>query len=437
MCPERPKMLPHRECLTTLAGFFAASVLFVTMAVPGSLAAQEAEPAFTPTLFVVGSTTNNEFRTVDGPVGDSSLYAEMELPFTFSGPRWSGGFSFNPAWRKQRSLEGIDDFDSSVNGWLRGDLSPRTRLALRVGVARSAQLTGLDRADLVTSRADRVRSRASAALTHRLNTVGDTVDFGLDFDRVDYLDGEFVSERSYAAQAGYGRAINPRLSFYVGGGVGRFEYETGQAIHTLSPRVGFNYRLAPRTDLSVRGGVSFVRGGNDPETADDRRTVTAEASLGHSGQSWSTSFTTAREVASGVAFGEPTLRTRLIGSVDWGDPRWRLGLSAGIARNESVLEEGGTLLLLSPDGLITAEARSVDTVSLCLDSGFRMTEWMSIVGSGRLIDQRPESGADSLRLDVYRVSLGIAVHPYAGPIKSRRGADVLRRYGRAGSIGSC
>lgn len=407
---------------------------------PNAAAQEQGEPEFTPTLFLVGSTTNNEFRTGGDTVGDSSLYAELELPFTFNGPRWSGGFSLNPAWRKQRQLNGIDDFDSSLDGWLRGDLSPRTRVAFNVGVARSAQLTGLDSPDLVTSRADRVRSRASIALTHTLNLAGDTIDARAQFDMVEYLDGEFVSERSYHLETGYGHALDPRFSFYVGGGVGRFEYDGGGAVHTFSPRAGFNYRIGPRTDLRVRGGVSFVRG--DELTTEglrevSGRTVTAEASFGSSGQAWSYGISAGREVASGVALGEPTLRSRLSGSVDWGNPRWRLGMSAGVARNESLLEDGGALLLLSEDGLIVSRAESVDTYSLCLDTGFRFTEWMSLVSSGRLIDQRPTGGDDSLQLDVYRVSVGIAVHPYAGPIKSRRGAEVLRRYGRAGSIGSC
>ncbi len=67
----------------------AALLTSVALASATAVAQEQGEPAFTPTLFVLGSTTNNEFRSSGEPVGDSALYAEVELPVTFRGPRWS------------------------------------------------------------------------------------------------------------------------------------------------------------------------------------------------------------------------------------------------------------------------------------------------------------------------------------------------------------
>lgn len=152
----------------------ALSVLLTTL-VPSIGLAQEEEPAFTPALFVLGSSTNDELRRGGAPGADSSLFAELEIPFTFRGPRWTGGLSLNPAWRKQRELAELDSFDSSIDGWLSGSLSPRTRLDVNAAFVRSAQPTALDRADIVTPRSDRVRGAASARLDHELNRVGDRV----------------------------------------------------------------------------------------------------------------------------------------------------------------------------------------------------------------------------------------------------------------------
>lgn len=421
----------------------AVALVLVLLATPAPARAQSAEsrePVFTPTLFVLGSTTDNELRTSTGTLGDSSLYAEVELPFTFRSPRWTGGASFNPAWRKHRDLSALDDFEGSLDGWLSGALSPRTRLAVNLSAVRTAQLSALDEVDLITPRSDRVRGRASAALTHVLNPAGDSINARVDFATIEYLDNDFLSQRDYGVQLGYGHAMGPRLSLHVAGAGRRIEYDGGGWVHTATPLAGFDYRLAPRTDLAVRGGLSFSTGqvGADAGARPvDARELTLEATLAHRGQGWGASLEAGRAIATGVALGEPTVRTRVEGSVSWAGPRWRLGLSAGFARNDAFVGDDGSLLLLGPDGLVNAVSGSIDTVSSCVDLGYRLASWMSVVGSGRVAQQTPAGPGPDLDLSFYRFSLGIAIHPYAGPVNTRRGAEVLRRYGRAGSIGSC
>jgi len=401
--------------------------------------AQQATTQFTPTLFIVGSTTNNELRDVNNPVAESSFYSEADLPFVFRGKRMSGGFSINPAWRQYRELEELNQFEAGVSGWLSGELGPRTQLNMVVGGAYSSQLTALDTADIITPRTRRTRSRGSASIQHRLNSRGDALDFSFDYDGTDYLDGEFVSQRSFGLLAGYARAIDARLSLSLSGRIDRIQYDNGNWINTGTPLLGFNYRLGPRTDLDVRGGLSLSQqGGPDALLADQAtsQTVALSASLRHRGDNWSMGLSGSRRVASGVAIGAPTLRTQLLGILGWQDARWRLGVSAGVASNKRFDDQSGSIIL-TPEGFAVTEADEIRTVTSCAGVAFRALDWMSVVGAGRFGLQRPVGVTDALDLDVYRVSVGIALHPHAPAINTAGGAAVLSQYGRAGSFGSC
>lgn len=428
-------------------GRLLAVALTLAILVPATAWAQDrvvtGEPAttyFTPTLFLMGTTTNNELRDAGTPVSASSLYSEAELPFAFRGPRLSGGFSINPAWRQYQDpeLSELNQFEAGLSGWVTGSLGPRTRLSIVVGGAYTTQLTALDAADIITPRTRRTRSRGSASLSHRLNSRGDTFDMSLDYDGTDYLEGDFVGSSGFGLLAGYSRSLDTRLSVSLSGRVDRIQYDNGTWVNSGTPLLGLSYALAPRTDLSVRGGISFSqRGGTESLSGDAaRQNVAVSADLRHRGENWSLTLSGSQRVASGVAIGEPTLRRQLIGVLDWQDARWRVGINAGVASNR-LLQAGGDAVILTPDGPVVTDAEEIRTFTSCLGIGFRALRWVSVVGAGRFGLQRPVGATDALDLDVYRFSFGIALHPQAPPINTAAGSYVLGRYGRAGSFGSC
>lgn len=428
-------------------GRLLAAALIVATLVPATAGAQDrvvtGEPAtsyFTPTLFLMGTTTNNELRDVATPVQASSLYSEAELPFSFRGPRLSGGFSINPAWRQYRDpeLQELNQFEAGLSGWLTGSLGPRTRLNIVVGGAYTTQLTALDSGDIITPRTQRTRSRGSASLSHRLNARGDAFDLNFDYDGTDYLEDDFVGSNAFGLLAGYSRALDARLSVSLSGRVDRIQYDDGTWVNAGTPLLGLSYAVAPRTDLSVRGGISFSqRGGSETLLGDEaRQNVAVSADLRHRGENWSLTLSSGQRVATGVAIGEPTLRRQLIGILDWQDARWRIGINAGIASNR-LLQADGDAVIVTPDGPVVTDAEEIRTFTSCLGVGFRALSWMSVVGSGQFGLQRPVGASDALDLDVYRFSFGFALHPQAPPINTAAGSYVLGRYGRAGSFGSC
>jgi hypothetical protein len=420
-----------------------AALVVAMLLIPAAAAAQDvtdrSSTTFTPTLFVMGSFTNNELRSAVDPISASSIYSEAELPFVFRGKRWSGGFSVNPAWRKYSELDQLNQFETSLSGWLDGRLGQRTRLRVLMGGAHTSQLTALDVADIITPRTKRNRARGSASLQHLLNPRGDTLDLAAEYDSTGYPDGEFVGQRSFGLLGGYSRALDTRLSVSVSGRVDRIQYDDGGWVNTGTPLLGFGYRAGPRTDLSLRGGLSFSqRGGSAGTSTSDgaRQTVAFLGELRHRGENWAMTLSAGRRIASGVAIGEPTIRTQLLGILGWQDARWRLGITAGIASNK-LLEDQGNAILLTPEGLVATSASEIRTFTTCIGVGYRALQWASLVGAGRFGVQEPVGAPDALGLDIYRFSIGVALHPQAPAINSAAGADVLGRYGRAGSIGSC
>jgi len=418
-----------------------ASTLTAGTMIVAPVAAQETLPGqsgFTPALFVVGSFSNNEYRTATDPVSDSSLYTELELPFSFSGPRWTGAFSINPAWRKYRDLESLDQFETAVNGYVTGRLSQRTTLRIVVGAAHSPQITGLDGTDIITPRTNRLRARGLVSLRHRVNSAGDAFDIAGDFDTIDYLDGDFVGVQSYGLTAGYQKAIGQRLTFGLSGRALRLQYEDGSWVNSGTPYLGMTYRLGPRTDVDLRGGVSFSQGGGNPESElapGNTMRPSFLGSLRHRGESWGMQIDASHEIASGVAIGEATQRTQLRAALSWQQGAWRLGIDGGFASNR-LLRDGADAIILTPDGLVNTQASEVRTYSTCVDAGVRVANWISLVAAGRFATQQPVGVPAGLDVNVYRVSAGFAIHPSA-PSVGASGARALDRYGRAGSLGAC
>lgn len=424
-----------------------AMILIVLAAAPTMALGQQEETAsravFTPTLFLLASNSNNEYRTVSAPIGDSSLYSELELPFVFRGPRWNGGFSLNPAWRQYQDLDALDQLETSVSGWASGSLSQRTTMRFVAAGVYSPQLTGLDGPDIIAPRAQRFRSQGLVGLRHRLSPVGDALDFEAEYGSIQYLDDDFVSERSYGLQGTYIKALDARLAATASGRIDRVEYAGSSWVNSVTPLLGLVYRVGPRTELDVNGGVSFSRrgglggdGGDGSTTTDVFTTTSFSGHLRHSGQHWTMSLDATRQVASGVALGQPTVRSQLAGSYGYQQGRFRFGLTAGAAFNE-LLDSDGTAIILTPEGLLATTATEVRTLATCMDAAYRLSGWMSLVVAGRLGKQLPTGAPEALELDVYRVSAGISLHPYAPPAASAAGAAVLTRYGRAGSLGAC
>lgn len=78
-------------CDRLVCGLLMAAAVVVMPAVAFAQSQETTtDSVFTPTLFLLASRSNNEYRTVGQPVGDASLYTELELPFVFRGPRWNG-----------------------------------------------------------------------------------------------------------------------------------------------------------------------------------------------------------------------------------------------------------------------------------------------------------------------------------------------------------
>ena len=94
------------------------------------------------------------------------------------------------------------------------------------------------------------------------------------------------------------------LSISASGRIDRIQYDNDGWVNSATPLLGFGYRLGPRTDLDLRGGVSFSQQGNTlvPGASEEMESTWAfSADLRHTDQNFSLALNAGRRVASGVS----------------------------------------------------------------------------------------------------------------------------------------
>ena len=405
-------------------------------------------PSFTPALFMLATTTDNAFRTVD-PVSDSSLFWLAELPLSYRARRWQGSLRYRPGLRRHRDLPSLDRFDSSSDVALRADLDSRTRLSFRADTSRTSDLIGLAQPDIVAPRTDRFQADGEIRLDRQLGT---RTSLGLvgEYQLTDYLDGEFERQQRFGLTGNYSWIVSTRASLTATLRGDQVLYEAGDSAQSLTARSGFDLRLGPRTDLDLSAGTTWIVGDRTSggDTSGSEQTARSSAawrfafrgSLRHSGRAWSSSVTAERRLGSGVALGQPTIRTQLSTSIGASYGRLIFGISGGYAHN-AVLGDGPALAILGGD--LFTSGTAFETVSGCADLAYRLTRVISLVGFGRLAHQSRTGGSaadlDSpLSFDVYRVSLGLAVHPFASSTSSRSIKPTAdENFRKLVQIGSC
>ena len=419
-----------------------AALLVVGMILSaGTIQADEVE--FTPTLFLYGTMTDNVYRSSTAPVHDEFLYATIELPFRITGPRWSGGFNLRPGLQKHRDIPSLDEFDSDATVSIDGELGRRTSLSIDGSLRLTPELVGLGDMDVLAPRTRQSSAGVQTRITHQLGA-RDSIGFGAEYRRYDYRDDALRGYDDFGGIVDYSRTLSRRTSFLVSVTGNRISYQDGRAVDGLSAQGGARFVLAPRTNLRLTGGLTWARGDRlDTGTGsiDQRRRSTwaARGRLDHQADDFAVDLSVERGLSGGAALDLPTIRTQVTGGISTGFIRWRLGASGGFARSQSMFDDPG-LGLVTQDGVVVTDATEVDTWGTCVDLSFRVNHWLSLVSAYRYAYQAPRGASRDLAFDVYRLSLGIAIHPYAAPMRPNGPGSVdleLAKFRRMARSGTC
>lgn len=391
-----------RQLLTR--GFVAVAALALATVVSEPARAQGQGPntgrfQFLPSVSFMVSAANNPLVLPGSSVGANSLAIQGDLPFQFRGQRWSGRLSLQPGYQKYREDSTLDSLQNAVTLAVDGQLSQRTSLQIDADVVRGDDLRSQLGSDVILPRSLQVRATGAVTLVHQLSRRG-SISIDAEYYRLRYPDAGLVGNDGLSAGLSYGHAVSARFGLLGSAHVQSVSFESGSRARSISTTAGIAYQLAPRTRLSIEGGVLFAEQDEAEVLAassrDSRPGFAFRAGLAHSGQFTSFGLDAWRDMGFTNGLGTATIRNRISASFGYGRARWTLIGTAGVSRNESL-----------PDASPEALRRSVDTWTGCVGAGIRVARNISAVGSFLFAHQIGAGTGELLDIDSYRGAIGI------------------------------
>lgn len=397
-----------------------ATALLLIAVAPGMARAQGQGFQFNPSITVLASFSNNALRTAGDTLSTNFLLAQAELPFRFSGRRWSGDFSYSPGYQKYRDQPELDSFHNAARLGLQARLSRRTLLQIEGAMLRTDELLGQIGNDIVLPRTTQFRGKGRVTLTHQL-TRRDNLSFDAEYSRLEFPDGNQIGNQAFGAGIGYSHRLNQRLALTTTGLAQTVSFDNGTDARSVAATAGLSYRVAEHTALEFEVGALLVQQdvGSGFETVAGAPEMAGWVQLTRDMGRLSLGLRAERDMGFTSGLGDPTIRNRASAHLETGRPSWNLAGSVEFARNE----------LLST-GPVPQSGANIDTWTGCVGGGVRIVRHVSAVGSFLFVHQ-VGFGGGSLDIDSYRAAVGLMFDIKPPPASARAGERTSDAFSRS------